>query len=61
VNPAPRLDVWFCTDEVAAHFGVTRRAVLRMIRLGRLRAYKKGWEWLVYRDDLPSEWPPPVS
>lgn len=59
MSSVPTLDAWLCTDEVAAHFNVTRRAVLRMIRLGRLRAQKKGWEWLVHHRDLPSEWPPP--
>lgn len=57
----PTLDNWYSTQEVADHFGVTTRAVLRMIRMGRLTATKKGWEWLVHETALPDSWPPPAS
>ena len=47
------------TKEVAEHFAVPQKVVLRMIREDRLQATQKGWIWLVHRDDLPLSWPPP--
>jgi len=58
---APTLDDWLTTDEVAERFDVHPRIVLRMIRENRLKATKKGWVWLVHRNDVPSSWPPPVA
>lgn len=57
---APTLDDWLTTEEVAEKFEVHPRLVLRMIREDRLKATKKGWVWLVHREDLPKLWPPPV-
>lgn len=48
------------TDQVAQHFKVPVRYVLRMIRLKRLKAKKLGWIWLINRADLPDKWPPPL-
>lgn len=55
---APTLDDWLTTDEVAAIYNVPARIVLRMIRENRLQAEKKGWVWLIHRDQLPKTWPP---
>ena len=56
---ASALTDWLTTKEVADHYGVPTKTVLRMIREDRLRASQKGWIWLVHKDDLPREWPPP--
>jgi len=53
------LEDWLTTKEVADHYGVQTKSVLRMIREDRLKACQKGWIWLVHVDDLPSTWPPP--
>ena len=55
------LDGWLTTDEVAEHYGVPARVVLRMIREQRLPAQKKGWVWLVHESDLPATWPPAIA
>lgn len=60
VRVAPSLDDWLTTDEVAEHFNVPARIVLRMIRDERITAEKKGWVWLVHRSNLPDSWPPPL-
>lgn len=57
---ASTLDDWLTTNEVANHYGVPVHHVLRMIREGRLKAQKKGWQQLVHVSDLPKSWPPPV-
>lgn len=57
----PNLDDWLTTEEVAELFQVHPRVVLRMIREGRLSAEKKGWVWLLYKDELPATWPPPLA
>lgn len=58
---ASALSDWLTTKEVAELYGVPTKAVLRMIREDRLKAQQKGWIWLVHKDDLPGEWPPPKS
>lgn len=58
---APTLAGWLTTDEVAERFHVPSRVVLRMIREKRLKAHKKGWQWLVWKDDLPKTWPPATN
>ena len=58
---ASALSDWLTTKEVADHYGVPTKAVLRMIREDRLKAHQKGWIWLVHIDDLPGAWPPPKS
>lgn len=55
------LEEWMSTKQVADHFGVPTRVVLRMIREGRLRARKFEWVWVVHRNDLPETWPPPKT
>lgn len=55
---AATLDDYLTTEEVAEHYGVFNRVVLRHIREGHLPAVKKGWIYLVHKDDLPEEWPP---
>lgn len=54
---------YLTTKEVAAKFKVSQKSVLRIIRLGRLKAEKPGgsWQWLVHERDLPQSWPPPVN
>ena len=60
-HAVPSLDEWLTTDEVAEHFQVPSRVVLRMIREKRLKAHKKGWQWLVHQKDLPANWPPAIN
>ena len=55
------LDDWLTTEDVAKRFDVPVHRVLRMIRVGRLKASKKGWQQLVHVSDLPRSWPPPRS
>ncbi len=43
---------WLTTQEAADQIGVTRRQIQAMIDSGRLRAEKKGRDWMVSRDDL---------
>jgi excisionase family DNA binding protein len=52
------LDSWLTTQEVADHYGVPTKTVLRMIREDRLKASKRGWVWFIHKDDLPNNWPP---
>jgi excisionase family DNA binding protein len=60
-KPVPlSLADWLTTQQVAERYAVTSRTVLRLIREGRLTAHKVGWVWLVHRDDLPVQWPPPI-
>lgn len=54
---APDLDDWLTTEEVAEHFGVPTRVIVRMIRDEKLPATKKGWVYLVHRSDLPASIP----
>lgn len=58
---APTLEGWMTTQEVAEHYGVPSRIVLRMIRQERLSAQKLGWQWVVHRSQLPESWPPPIN
>lgn len=58
---APTLDDWFTTEEVAEHYSVPTRIVLRHIRNGRIPATKKGWVYLVHVNDLPKSWPPTAA
>ena len=60
-STAPTLDQWLTTQQVADHFDIHPRVVLRMIREGRLQAVKFGWQWVVHRSQLPATWPPPVA
>lgn len=53
------IEQWFSTKQVADRYNVPTRAVLRMIRVGRLKARKFEWVWVVHVDDLPDSWPPP--
>jgi hypothetical protein len=46
------------TRDVAEHFGITPGQVLREIRLGRLKARRFGWVYVIKATDLPESWPP---
>lgn len=48
------------TTDVANRYDVPTRIVLRMIREGRLKAMKLGWQWVILESDLPETWPPPI-
>jgi len=51
---APNLADWLTTDEVAEHYNVPTRVVIRAIREGKIPATKKGWMYLVHESDLPA-------
>lgn len=51
---------WLTTQQVADHYRVHPRVVLRMIREDRLSAEKLGWQWMIHESSLPETWPPPV-
>lgn len=53
------LDEWLTTKDVGERFNVPSTRVLRMIRLGRIKARKFNWVWVVHVSDLPESWPPP--
>lgn len=43
---------WLTTDELAARWGVTRRAVQKQCQRGNLPAEKLGRDWVVHADDV---------
>ena len=43
--------------EVAEKFGVKEHQVRYAIKIGAIKAYKKGWMVLVKRKSLPKKWP----
>ena len=55
------LDDWWTVRQVAEVFGIQDRQVVAMIRCGRLRAEKKGWQYLVHKSWVPRSWPPKVK
>ena len=55
------LDSYVTVQQIADRFKVPRKSVVRVIRQGRIKAEKKGWEWLVHTRDVPASWPPPVN
>jgi len=57
----PTLDDWLTTDDVAEHYNIPTRIVLRNIRNGRLPAVKKGWVYLIHVTHLPATWPPTAA
>ena len=45
------------TRDVARHFDVDIADVTRLLREGKLKGQRIGWQWFILPEDLPAEWP----
>lgn len=52
------LDEYVFTSDIATTFEVSIRDVQYYIKKGTIKAQKKGYFYMIHKDDVPASWPP---